>query len=113
MASSNLGIPTNLYSFFPDNFLFILAYSLALAYNITWLANPSLINSFTSLSYTVQVDPKAVYFNVKVSLVWESKEGFSIKAFTNTHKCYFTWKALIVVPFSFFFFMFSNTLSTI
>lgn len=43
-----------------------------------------------NLSLRGQVDPKVFCCSVMFSLVWESKVGFSIRQFTNSHMWFFT-----------------------
>ena len=48
------------------------------------------INCLMSLSETENLEPKFEAFVMSVSFVCESNAGFSICAFTNTHKWFFT-----------------------
>lgn len=89
-----------------------------------------------NLSDRGHLEPKLLVCSVMFSLVWESKDGFSISAFTNTQMWFFTcsnrqesacranlcsmrchgnptWKGLTVTPALFFFFTTSISLATI
>lgn len=51
----------------------------------------SVLTALTNLSDRRHLDPKLLVWSVIFSLVWESKLGFSISAFTNTQMWFFTW----------------------
>lgn len=45
-----------------------------------------------NLSERGHLEPKLLVCRVMFSLVWESKDGFSIRALTNTQMWFFTWR---------------------
>lgn len=57
----------------------------------SWQWMRSVLTALTNLSDKRHLDPKLFVWSVIFSLVWESKEGFSIRAFTNTQIWFFTW----------------------
>ena len=63
----------------------------------------SFSTALRNLSLISHLEPCLAALSVSVSLVWESKAGFSIWAFTNTRRLRFTWKG-----FSFFLCLFSS-----
>lgn len=54
-----------------------------------WRRN--VLTALMNLSDRGHLDPKLLVWSVMFSLVWESKDGFSISAFTNTQMWFFTW----------------------
>lgn len=50
-----------------------------------------ILTALMNLSDRGHLDPKLLVWSVMFSLVWESKDGFSISAFTNTQMWFFTW----------------------
>lgn len=57
----------------------------------SWKRMRSVLTALTNLSDRRHLDPKLLVWSVIFSLVWESKLGFSISAFTNTQMWFFTW----------------------
>lgn len=53
--------------------------------------NLCLLTALINFSDRGHLDPKFLVWSVMFSFVWESKEGFSIRAFTNTQMWFFTW----------------------
>lgn len=50
----------------------------------------SVLTALMNFSDKRHLDPKLLVWRVMFSLVWESKVGFSISAFTNTQMWFFT-----------------------
>mmetsp|Transcript_99948 Transcript_99948/g.279986 ORF Transcript_99948/g.279986 Transcript_99948/m.279986 type:complete len:250 (+) Transcript_99948:2135-2884(+) len=100
LASSSFGTPrTRCWFFVPpfnwrprSTFCFALAQSRIIS---TMPLFRTLRMVFSEISHE---DPNLDCFVVKVSLVCESKAGFSIKQFTKTHKWFFTCCGLISMP---------------
>lgn len=52
-----------------------------------------ILTPLINFSLSLQVEPKFFACRVMFSLVWESKVGFSIKAFTKIHMWFFTYSS--------------------
>jgi len=86
-ASSSLGMPSSLDFFLPGpRVLASFASSLAFATLTILSIIPEASISLRNFSLKVQVDPKLEGLVVRVSLVCESKAGFSICALTKSHR---------------------------
>ena len=68
--------------------------------------------SLIILSLRMHFEPNCDCLSVRVSFVWESKAGFSMRALMNTQRCPLIWKGLTFRLLSFFY-NFSFILSTI
>lgn len=56
-----------------------------------WKQKRIVLTALINFSDRRHLDPKLFVWSVIFSLVWESKVGFSISAFTNTQMWFFTW----------------------
>ena len=103
LASSSFGIPNSL-AFLPAGFsdLANLASSLALAMLRIDSTTPDAKISLRNFSVNSILLPKSEALVFRVSLVCESKAGFSIKQLTNTHRFALIWWGLMT-SFLFFF----------
>mmetsp|Transcript_3117 Transcript_3117/g.7422 ORF Transcript_3117/g.7422 Transcript_3117/m.7422 type:complete len:262 (-) Transcript_3117:821-1606(-) len=106
LASSSLGTPITrvtlavlLFSFLPMSIC-----SLALAQFSTKSTMPLAITFLMVPSESSHVDPNLLVLEVKVSLVCESKAGFSIREFTKIHRCVLICAGLMSIPPLFFLF---------
>mmetsp|Transcript_89223 Transcript_89223/g.191411 ORF Transcript_89223/g.191411 Transcript_89223/m.191411 type:complete len:214 (-) Transcript_89223:46-687(-) len=105
LASSSLGTPViRSERPVPFTFFFMSMDSLAFAHCNTMSTIPVLSTFLIAPSETSHLEPNLPALRVMVSLVCESKVGFTIKQFTNTQMCERTWKGLIVIPPLFFVF---------
>ena len=99
---------SNLLFFFPGpSCLAIIASSFALATLRIKSTTPESRMPFRNLSESSNLLPKSWCFVLRVSLVCESKAGFSISALTKIHRFCLMWWALM---FSFLFFFSSAAL---
>ena len=71
-----------------------------------------LLTCLMNFSLRTQVDPKDFTFSVMFSFVCESKVGFSMRQFTNTHRWPFMWNGFRSIPPLFFFFAASRSFET-
>mmetsp|Transcript_62238 Transcript_62238/g.185401 ORF Transcript_62238/g.185401 Transcript_62238/m.185401 type:complete len:213 (-) Transcript_62238:989-1627(-) len=109
LASSSFGMPRRRFAFFPvpDLSTFIVLprsiSSFALAH---WSTMSTMPVDFRTLlmkaSLMSHFDPNFCCFRVMVSLVWESKAGFSMRQLMKTKRWFFTWAGLISMPPRFF-----------
>mmetsp|Transcript_28601 Transcript_28601/g.68324 ORF Transcript_28601/g.68324 Transcript_28601/m.68324 type:complete len:216 (+) Transcript_28601:3957-4604(+) len=101
LASSSLGIPVMRPFFLPSVFFMSLSCLSCPKLRMLSMIPVPVIIFLKNLSSISSFEPNAEGFSVSVSLVWESKAGFSMRQLTNTQMCPLTWKGLSLRPLCF------------